>query len=50
MVFAADHQSTWQYAQRPIEDAHIYVQLEHLYILTLQEGFGKGDDRDVVCA
>ena len=50
MILAAHHQAAWQYAQGPVEDAHVYVQLEHLYILALQKGFGESDDGDVIGA
>jgi len=50
MVFTPNHKATWQYAQGSVKDAHIYVQLEDLYILTLKKGLCKGDDSDVVGA
>jgi len=50
VVFAPYHQPTWQYAQGSIQYAHIYVQLEDLYILSLKKGLCKGDDSDVVGA
>ncbi|SLN53306.1 Octaprenyl-diphosphate synthase [Pseudooctadecabacter jejudonensis] len=50
MIFPPDHQPAWQYAQASVKDAHIYVQLEHLYILALKKGLGKGDDGDVIGA
>ncbi len=50
MIRVAHHEAAWQYAQGSIQYAHIYVHLEHLYILSLKKSFRKGDDSHVVGA
>jgi octaprenyl-diphosphate synthase len=44
------HQSARQYAKGPVQNAHVYVHFKPVYILAVQKGGGKGNDRRVVGA
>ena len=50
MVVIAHHQPAREYSDAAFEDAHIYVHLKARYILALQQGGSKGDDRRVGAA
>lgn len=50
MFIRADHQAARKNSYATFEDAHIYVHLKAVYILALQQGCGKGDDRRVGAA
>ena len=50
IIGIAHHQAAGQNTDGAIEYAHVDVHFEHLYIFSLQHGFGEGDDRGVGCA
>ena len=47
MVVGTHHQPAREYSDAPFKYAHVYVHLEAVYILALQKGGGKGDDRKI---
>lgn len=49
-ITICNHQTARHYAYAAFEDAHIYVELEYGYILAIEKGRSKGDDRRVVGA
>lgn len=50
MIIRAHHKATRENSDATFKDAHIYVHLEAVYILTPEKRRGKGDDRHVCAA
>ncbi len=47
MVVFMHHQAAWKDPDPAFQDAHVYVHLKAVYILPLEKGRCKGDDRRI---
>ena len=50
MIVFADHETSGKDSDATFEHAHVYVHLKASYILPLEKGGGKGNDRWICAA